>query len=95
MKTWLRQTSGAGVSRSCTCTIFLGGLGMERKEFQLGDVVEMKKPHPCGTNAWKIIRMGMDIRIKCTGCQHSVLIPRAKFEKRMKRVIVMAEREDK
>jgi hypothetical protein len=49
---------------------------MEEKEFHLNDVVEMKKQHPCGTNRWKIIRMGMDIRIKCEGCGHSVMIPR-------------------
>lgn len=64
---------------------------MERKVFQLGDIVQMKKPHPCGTNEMEIIRMGMDIRIKCTGCQHSVLIPRSKFEKNMKKVIRAAE----
>ncbi len=63
---------------------------MERKSFQLGDIVEMKKPHPCGTNEWKVIRMGMDIRIKCMGCSHSVLIPRLKFEKKMKRIITPA-----
>lgn len=57
------------------------------KEFKLGDVVQMKKQHPCGTNEWEIIRMGMDIRIKCLGCQHSVLIPRSKFEKKMKKVL--------
>ncbi|SMF92807.1 hypothetical protein SAMN05661091_6032 [Paenibacillus uliginis N3/975] len=60
---------------------------MERKVFQLGDVVQMKKPHPCGNNEMEIIRMGMDIRVKCTRCQHSVLIPRAKFEKNMKKVL--------
>lgn len=60
---------------------------MERKVFQLGDVVQMKKPHPCGNNEMEIIRMGMDIRIKCTRCQHSVLVPRAKFEKNMKKVL--------
>jgi hypothetical protein len=57
------------------------------KAFQLGDVVQMKKPHPCGGNEMHIIRMGMDIRIKCVKCQHSVLIPRAKFEKRLKKVL--------
>ncbi|WP_342563664.1 DUF951 domain-containing protein [Paenibacillus sp. FSL R7-0345] len=60
---------------------------MERKVFELGDIVLMKKPHPCGTNEMEIIRMGMDIRIKCTGCQHSVLVPRAKFEKNLKKVL--------
>ncbi|KWX81289.1 hypothetical protein AMQ83_34780 [Paenibacillus riograndensis] len=60
---------------------------MERKVFGLGDIVLMKKPPPCGTSEMEIIRMGMDIRIKCTGCHHSVLIPRAKFEKNMKKVL--------
>lgn len=64
---------------------------MQRKVFSLGDIVQMKKPHPCGTNAWKVIRMGMDIRIKCTGCDHSVLIPRLRFEQKMKKVLVPAE----
>ncbi|MEW9671677.1 DUF951 domain-containing protein [Ammoniphilus sp. 3BR4] len=63
---------------------------MERKQFALGDVVEMKKPHPCGVNAWKVIRMGADIRIKCTGCDHSVMIPRLEFEKKMKKVLKTA-----
>lgn len=47
----------------------------------------MKKNHPCGSNEMEIIRMGMDIRIKCVGCKHSVLVPRAKFEKNMKKVL--------
>ncbi|TQR20031.1 DUF951 domain-containing protein [Psychrobacillus vulpis] len=66
---------------------------MEKKQFQLNDIVEMKKQHPCGTNAWKIIRMGADIRIKCEGCQHSVLIPRKEFEKKMKKRLVQADTE--
>lgn len=64
---------------------------MESKQYGLGDIVELKKPHPCGTNAWKVIRLGMDIRIKCTGCEHSVLIPRSHFEKRLKKVLISAE----
>ena len=64
---------------------------MQEKEYQLHDVVQMKKAHPCGTNEWKIIRMGMDIRIKCEGCGHSVLIPRKKFNSKMKKVIRPAE----
>lgn len=64
---------------------------MERKQFQLGDIVQMKKPHPCGTNEMEIIRMGMDIRIRCLGCHHSVLVPRAKFESKMKKVLRSAQ----
>ncbi len=60
-------------------------------EFQLNDVVEMKKPHPCGTNKWRIIRLGMDFRIKCEGCQHSVLIPRKEFTRKVKKVLSKQE----
>jgi hypothetical protein len=58
---------------------------MERT-FSLNDVVEMKKQHPCGTNQWKIVRVGADIRIKCQGCNHSVLLPRKAFELKMKKI---------
>jgi len=57
------------------------------KEFTLNDLVEMKKPHPCGENKWKIIRMGADIRIKCLGCSRSILIPRNEFAKKLKRIL--------
>ncbi|MBC1832744.1 DUF951 domain-containing protein [Listeria seeligeri] len=66
---------------------------MEKKHFDLNDVVEMKKTHPCGTNRFKIIRMGMDIRIKCEGCGHSVMIPRREFERKVKKILVKAEEE--
>jgi hypothetical protein len=64
-----------------------GGIEMERKTFELGDVVMMKKSHPCGANEMEIIRMGMDIRVKCVKCKHSILLPRAKFEKSLKKVL--------
>lgn len=60
---------------------------MEGKKFDMGDIVQMKKKHPCGENKWEIIRMGMDIRIKCLGCNHSVLMPGKEFEKKMKKVL--------
>lgn len=60
---------------------------MIQKHYQLGDVVMMKKPHACRTNEMEIIRMGMDIRIKCRGCGHSILIPRIEFEKKMRKVL--------
>ncbi len=47
----------------------------------------MKKGHACGTNCWRIIRVGMDIRIKCEKCGRSVLIPRSRFERRVKTVL--------
>ncbi|MGM7703273.1 DUF951 domain-containing protein [Pseudalkalibacillus sp. Hm43] len=63
----------------------------QTKEFELNDVVEMKKPHPCGENRWKVIRLGADIRIKCMGCEHSVLLPRKEFVRKMKRVLTEKE----
>ncbi|HCT96325.1 DUF951 domain-containing protein [Vagococcus sp.] len=55
--------------------------------YELGDIVEMKKPHACQTNSWEIIRMGMDIKIRCENCRHIVMMPRRDFEKKLKRVI--------
>ena len=64
---------------------------MDDKDFGLNDVVEMKKPHPCGVNRWKIIRLGMDVRIKCEGCGHSVMLPRKDFVRKMKKILVKNE----
>ncbi|WP_395317766.1 DUF951 domain-containing protein [Fructilactobacillus frigidiflavus] len=55
--------------------------------YELHDVVEMKKAHPCGTNRWEIIRMGADIKLECLGCDHLVMMTRRQFEKRMKKVL--------
>lgn len=60
---------------------------MSDKTFGLYDIVQMKKPHPCGENRWKVIRLGADIRIKCLGCDHSVLMPRREFLKKMKKIV--------
>lgn len=62
-------------------------MAMVVKPFAVGDIVEMKKAHPCGSKLWKVMRSGADIRIECVGCKHSVMIPRVKFEKSMKRVV--------
>ena len=56
-------------------------------KLHLGDIVELKKEHPCGSKQWEITRTGADIRIKCLGCGRQVLIPRPKFEKSMKKII--------
>ena len=57
------------------------------KEYRLGSVVIMKKPHPCGTNEWKIVRIGVDIKIKCVKCSRVILISRLDFNKKLKKVI--------
>lgn len=55
--------------------------------FYLGDVVQMKKQHPCGSYDWEIIRLGADIKIKCVGCGRIVMLPRVKFQKGIKKII--------
>lgn len=64
---------------------------MGDKDFGLNDIVQMKKQHPCGENKWKIIRMGMDVRLKCLGCERSIMLPRNEFKKKMKKIIEKAE----
>ena len=59
--------------------------------FNLGDIVEMKKQHPCGSSQFEIIRVGADIKIKCTGCGRIVMIPRGKFKKEAKKIVVNGE----
>lgn len=57
-------------------------------DYDLNDIVELKKQHPCKkSNQWQIIRMGADIKIKCLGCNAIVMLPREKFNKRLKKVI--------
>ena len=53
----------------------------------VGDTIIMKKPHPCGANTFRVLRVGMDFKIKCTGCGHEVMAPRSKIEKRIKSII--------
>ncbi|NLY38628.1 MAG: DUF951 domain-containing protein [Firmicutes bacterium] len=56
-------------------------------QYQVGQVVRLKKGHPCGSNLWCILRVGMDIRIKCLKCGRSVLLPRVRFERRVKQIV--------
>ena len=57
---------------------------MEKITYELGDIVRLKKKHPCGSFNWEILRTGMDFRLTCRGCGHLILIPRTKFEKMVK-----------
>lgn len=70
----------------------MGGVQYMPITYQLNDIVSMKKPHACGQNRWKIIRLGMDIRIKCEECGHSVLIPRLRFDRLIRKILVPAVR---
>jgi len=59
------------------------GLSMD---IQLGDILEMKKAHPCGEKKWLVLRTGADFRLKCMGCGHEVMTPRFKAEKNIRQV---------
>ena len=52
--------------------------------YEVGDVVTMKKPHPCGSKEWEILRVGADFRLKCMGCGHQIMIARKLVEKNTK-----------
>ena len=54
--------------------------------FDVGDVIRMKKPHPCGSNEWEILRVGADFRLKCMGCAHQVMVPRKLVEKNVRKI---------
>ena len=56
-------------------------------KYELGDVVTIKKGHPCGENKWEILRTGVDIKLKCLGCDRQLWIPRIDFNKRVKKVL--------
>ncbi len=49
--------------------------------YEIGDIVKLKKPHPCGSQEWEILRVGMDFRLKCLGCGHQVMVSRKLVEK--------------
>jgi len=56
-------------------------------KISVGDVVRLKKPHPCGSDTWEVIRTGADIKIKCLGCGRVVMMPRPQFERRVKEFV--------
>ena len=60
---------------------------MINHDYKVGEVVKLKKDHPCGGNEWRIIRIGADFRIKCKTCERSVMLPRKKFERQVKAVV--------
>lgn len=55
-------------------------------EFQVGDIVRLKKQHPCGSHEWEILRVGADFRLKCLGCAHQIMIARKIVEKNTKEI---------
>lgn len=56
-------------------------------DIQVGDILKMKKQHPCGSSEWEVLRIGADFRLKCMGCGHQIMIPRPKAEKNVRNVL--------
>ncbi len=57
----------------------------------VGDTIVVKKPHPCGSKEFAVLRVGMDFKIKCKGCGHEIMLPRTKIEKNIKKIIPSEE----
>lgn len=53
-------------------------------DIRVGDIVRLKKPHPCGTSTWEVLRIGQDFRLKCTGCGRQVMMSRTLVEKNLR-----------
>ena len=60
-------------------------------DIRLGDVVRLRKPHPCGSDTWRVVRLGADIGLRCQGCDHRVLLPRSATERRIKAFVSHGE----
>lgn len=54
-------------------------------DIHVGDVLELKKAHPCGSRRWLVLRVGMDFKLRCEGCGHELMTPRSKAEKSIKK----------
>ena len=54
--------------------------------FDVGDIIKMKKPHPCGSSEWEVLRTGADFRLKCMGCGHQIMVSRKLVEKNTRRI---------
>jgi len=55
-------------------------------DIRVGDILDLKKEHPCGSRSWQVLRVGMDFRIRCQGCGHELMLPRSRVEKSVKKI---------
>ena len=56
-------------------------------DVRIGDILVMKKAHPCGEKRWQVLRIGADFRLRCLGCSHEIMVPRFKAEKNIRSII--------
>ena len=59
-------------------------------DIQVGDVIKLKKEHPCGSKEWEVLRIGADFRLKCIGCEHQIMISREIVEKNLREIVKKA-----
>lgn len=62
-------------------------------DIQAGDRLTLKKPHPCGSTDWEVLRTGADFRLKCAGCGHQIMSPRRQVEKKIRKILRRGEQE--
>ena len=60
---------------------------MEENKIEVGTIVVMKKGHPCGANEWEVVRVGADMKLKCTNCSRIIMMPRVDFNKKLKKIV--------
>lgn len=65
----------------------------EKMDIRVGDVVRLKKPHPCGASQWEVLRIGQDFRLKCLGCGHQLMVKRSLVEKNLRELTRSGEAE--
>lgn len=56
-------------------------------DYRIDDILELKKNHPCGSNQWKVVRTGVDMKLECMGCKRIIIIPRVDLNKKVKKII--------
>lgn len=56
-------------------------------DIQVSDILVLKKKHPCGSEQWLVLRIGMDFKLRCQGCQHEIMVPRNKIQKNIKAIL--------
>ena len=87
-------TNGRETEKSVCFTYIFSfcAIGSVNMKVNVGDRVEMKKPHPCGCKEFEILRIGMDFKIRCTNCGREVMVPRNKVEKNIKKILTDKEK---
>ena len=84
----LRRSSDSAALRLCVASGKLTTIKEGEEDmpiqFEVGDIVRLKKQHPCGSNEWEVLRVGADFRLKCLGCSHQVMLARKLVEKNLR-----------